>query len=127
MKKYIVINKNEELEFTGKNTPYPIEQALSLYDGLGGNFHGYSVISAPEKPALKFLGFKKIIIESNENSEMYAILCVNEHNQTARLDYFDKGIPVTDFDHDGTMMFCERMADLAKVKCSELNVQLITF
>ena len=127
MKQYIVINKNEELEFTGKNTPYPIEQALSLYDGLGGNFHGYSVISAPEKPALKFLGFKKVIIESNENSEMYAILCINEHDRTARLDYFDKGEKIDDLDDFGTMEFCNEMVNIAEQKCFELRVNLITF
>lgn len=127
MKKYIVINKNEELEFTGKNTPYPIEQALSLYDGLGGNYHGFSVVRAAEKPAIKSLGFKKIIIEEFENSAIYGILCINENDKTAVLDYFDRGEKIENLDHEGTMMCCVSLSAIAREKCKEIRVNLITY
>lgn len=74
---------------------------------------------------MKSLGFAKHIIESQEKAELYAILVINEHYGTARLDYFNKGLLIDDL--DGFEIFAEEMNVLANEICKSKNVELITF
>lgn len=43
---YQVVNIDTELEFSGKGKQFSMNQALDLYDSLGGNAKGFKVVKA---------------------------------------------------------------------------------
>lgn len=73
------------------------------------------------------LGFNKVIIETSEKSELFGLVTINEHEGTARLDYFNKGILIEDFDHHGTREWANEIIVLAEIECKKLNAKLITY
>lgn len=76
---------------------------------------------------MKHLGILKIIIETDEGSLLYAVLLFNEDTREGTLKFYNNGIEITDFDHEGTMQWADKIIALATAKCEEYNGTLWTF
>ncbi len=73
------------------------------------------------------LGTLKVIIETDEKSEIYGLLLFNEDTRQGSLLYFNKEEKITDFEHEGIREWALKVIQKAQAICKEYNGYLTKY